>query len=629
MQPPGWPDRALAPHATAILRAVVAPADAAGLPCAWTRWPGLRATTGSLERGSWADLCAWLNSTRLATVADKCDVPAWSPGRFAGNRRQDTATLALSALVLDCDDLGDWHELLAALDGAGLAYLAHRSPSHRNDGPCKWRLVLPMAAPFDLTPDRAGDRWRDAYTAARLVLGAIGSCWFDPSGANPSRLWFSAAAIVGSPAREVRVHEGRAFDLHSLLAHVAPLVADHAMPAATATAGVATADLVKRVQRYLDKAGPAIQGQGGDVHTFRVAAQLVIDFGLSDGDAMDRLRNWNATCQPPWTEAELRQKVASARRSAKHSHGCAVQEPWQSHAALPVAVARALCPPHPQPQPLFRNLLGVRVVQWLVQAGYQARCARLPPLEPLVVDGGKVGLALAAGGRAKDAGEAWQVVIAASRMEIPLASGGVALLTYTEPSPAWRGQRAVLTLSLNAPLRPGCHRLLPQPSTVAAARRTARWLVPYLAALPRLDAVPYPHQPAAARLYWRLLIELTERGPELAAQGSIGLSERRWLDLAAQAGLPGVLAQPLLESWQDDTHPALPQFLHQPTPGRWTLGPEHEPAVAFIEAGVKRRAALACQHEARAKGLAAGSPRDDGKGTPDPNGKGTPNLRRE
>jgi len=71
---------------------------------------------------------------------------------------------------------------------------------------------------------------------------------------------------------------------------------------------------VERARRYLGRVPPAIAGQHGDLHTFRVCCRLVRGFALDDDEALDVLANWNACCLPPWTERELRDKVSRARR---------------------------------------------------------------------------------------------------------------------------------------------------------------------------------------------------------------------------------------------------------------------------------------------------------------------------
>jgi hypothetical protein len=74
------------------------------------------------------------------------------------------------------------------------------------------------------------------------------------------------------------------------------------------------ASVAKRIRRYLEETPPAIQGQGGDNHTFQVCCRLVRGFNLSDYDALECLRDWNARCSPPWTESELIEKIEGARK---------------------------------------------------------------------------------------------------------------------------------------------------------------------------------------------------------------------------------------------------------------------------------------------------------------------------
>ena len=73
---------------------------------------------------------------------------------------------------------------------------------------------------------------------------------------------------------------------------------------------------VDACRAYLAKLPRAMSGAGGHPATFRAACECV-RFGLSDGDALALIREWNGThCQPPWTEKELAHKLADARRAA-------------------------------------------------------------------------------------------------------------------------------------------------------------------------------------------------------------------------------------------------------------------------------------------------------------------------
>jgi hypothetical protein len=79
--------------------------------------------------------------------------------------------------------------------------------------------------------------------------------------------------------------------------------------------------ITERARAYALKMPPSIQGSGGSDAAFNVAAALVVGFLLSDEDAMRIFEEWNQGCQPPWSEKELLQKLASARRDCKRSPG--------------------------------------------------------------------------------------------------------------------------------------------------------------------------------------------------------------------------------------------------------------------------------------------------------------------
>jgi hypothetical protein len=79
--------------------------------------------------------------------------------------------------------------------------------------------------------------------------------------------------------------------------------------------------IVERAKRYLASVPPAIAGQHGDVHTFRVCCRLSRGFALDDEQALHVLFEWNARCQPPWSEAELLDKLRRAARYGREPIG--------------------------------------------------------------------------------------------------------------------------------------------------------------------------------------------------------------------------------------------------------------------------------------------------------------------
>jgi hypothetical protein len=82
-----------------------------------------------------------------------------------------------------------------------------------------------------------------------------------------------------------------------------------------------SSDLVNRARRFLLSVEPAVSGQHGDLHTFRICCRVVRGFGLSDQEAMEVLSEWNARCAPPWFERELMEKIHNARRYGREPIG--------------------------------------------------------------------------------------------------------------------------------------------------------------------------------------------------------------------------------------------------------------------------------------------------------------------
>jgi hypothetical protein len=72
----------------------------------------------------------------------------------------------------------------------------------------------------------------------------------------------------------------------------------------------------------LEDHGPAIEGEGGDQHTFRAAALLTHDFALTDAEAWPLLQEWNETCEPPWKERELKSKLRGGLKYGSNEYGC-------------------------------------------------------------------------------------------------------------------------------------------------------------------------------------------------------------------------------------------------------------------------------------------------------------------
>jgi len=82
---------------------------------------------------------------------------------------------------------------------------------------------------------------------------------------------------------------------------------------------------LKRAAAYLRTLGPAIQGQGGDDHTFR-ACKVGRRFDLDEADFLPLLEDWNSTCSPPWSPHQLAAKLRSTYRNTTVARGAALDD---------------------------------------------------------------------------------------------------------------------------------------------------------------------------------------------------------------------------------------------------------------------------------------------------------------
>ena len=64
---------------------------------------------------------------------------------------------------------------------------------------------------------------------------------------------------------------------------------------------------------------PAISGNHGHDATFAVALALCHGFALSRAQAWPIMLEFNARCDPPWSEKELEHKLESASKVTRHS----------------------------------------------------------------------------------------------------------------------------------------------------------------------------------------------------------------------------------------------------------------------------------------------------------------------
>ena len=78
---------------------------------------------------------------------------------------------------------------------------------------------------------------------------------------------------------------------------------------------------VTLARRWLSKQEPAVEGQGGNHHTYSTCCAVAVGHDLDEQHALEALSDWNKRCAPPWSETELRTLVKNAIQDATGRRG--------------------------------------------------------------------------------------------------------------------------------------------------------------------------------------------------------------------------------------------------------------------------------------------------------------------
>ena len=132
---------------------------------------------------------------------------------------------------------------------------------------------------------------------------------------------------------------------------------------------------------WLKTHGPAIQGQGGDHHTFVACSQLLRNFALPEDQALELLTEWNTQCQPPWTDADLSSKL---RNADSYASGAPILEeltdttppPGDITPSAPTRAANGMHVPPLDNKPVSpaERIMVLRAIERLQQAHSQDEC---------------------------------------------------------------------------------------------------------------------------------------------------------------------------------------------------------------------------------------------------------------
>ena len=258
-----------------------------------THWPQLYKPTGRLiAQPSWP---AWFAILSSPSEWQGDAHPGWSAGSFRDHKRAKANVEFLSALVLDMETPAGDPALWARFYG-----LIHSTKRSTAEDP-RFRVVLPFNR--RVTPGEYSRIWK------HMAAWAAGhGARVDESTKDPSRLWYYPSSGPHFWTRELT---GAVFDADRCLdqaaekTRVVPIRSDVTIPKTRAD----------DARLYLDKIPGAVSGERGHDATFRVACILVKGFDLTVDQARPLLAEWNARCQPPWSDSHLDHKLADAERA--------------------------------------------------------------------------------------------------------------------------------------------------------------------------------------------------------------------------------------------------------------------------------------------------------------------------
>lgn len=332
----GWPMHDWFLTASDIAEeAAPASVDTSSMMLHWMEYKHSRDTVGAEHHGSWLSLVDWLTQSTQQERGQKLDMVVWMPTHTRPGRRDEHVT-EISCLVLDSDLGVDHMRIHDVLCRAGIAHFGHASPSSTDELP-KWRLVLPLSEPIK------GEellKWQAYYTAARLVLGAVGKVWLDSSCHNRARIWYAGRLpmtaqrevwgshlvdVERSPYRAWRCLDIRElfarFEFASRLDAQRPKTSFRPSPDVPRGTGPSSID---RARAYIQAIPGEADGGSRGPARYKVACAAVRDFELSDADAFSVVSEWNARCSPPAPEKKVRDAIENARVYAKHESGRAL-----------------------------------------------------------------------------------------------------------------------------------------------------------------------------------------------------------------------------------------------------------------------------------------------------------------
>ena len=246
----------------------------------------------------------WLLERNTARHAVYANVNALASGARS-RTRGDIAVVRHVFLDVDRDANEVLLQLESRSDMPPPSYVVHTSPGRAHvlwrvrgfDTPAVERLQKQLAADVD------GDLAATSVTQMTRLPG-----FWNHKYSDPYRVWIDYRDVC-------RVFTPEEFP------SIAPSEPISSEPVARRCVWRGRRAPTDRAVIYLSRVPPAVTGHHGDLHTFQTCCRVVRGFALTVDEAFGVLAEWNARCEPPWTERELREKIRSARRNGREPIG--------------------------------------------------------------------------------------------------------------------------------------------------------------------------------------------------------------------------------------------------------------------------------------------------------------------
>lgn len=239
------------------------------------------------------------------TIANAGRQPRINKGALLELSPEDRALITCSVLVADVDNEGhaDWTPETREAARAQEVTTPALQTVGIYDTRSGRRLIQPLAAPIaveHVEPYLA--RWLDTLEAQGVQV--------DKSCADWTR-HFRLPNVVrdGNKYRSPYVNLSKMREIS-----LDPIIASpRTVSAPVFRSDAPLSDRQEWARQYLEKTPEAIEGSHGEDRTWSVCCAVARGFDLSEDEALAAMSDWNARCQPPWNEDELRKKLARAR----------------------------------------------------------------------------------------------------------------------------------------------------------------------------------------------------------------------------------------------------------------------------------------------------------------------------